>query len=359
MFYGDLAPVISRFSFIDITSNYFEGSVPNYIGSNASLDGNCLSLTNLSSQRSGTECALFYSERGLVFDNFSLPNGTQPPPSVSAKKSHRYWIILAGVLGGVLFIALLVGLVVLIVCCRNRGARNQRGTTGMVAVPAGGSPQPPGLALNFSSLGDGFTYQQLLLATDNFNDVNLIKHGHSGDLFRGILEGGVPVVIKKVDLQAVKKETYMSELDFFSKVSHARLVPLLGHCLENENEKFLVYKYMPNGDLSSSLYRKTNSEDESLQSLDWITRLKIATGAAEGLSYLHHECSPPHVHRYYMSCLRYIPCPSFYCHVVSLFQRVVASQLFWCNAGTMLRMHPLVFSVTKSFTISHVTILLF
>ncbi|XP_058190662.1 probable LRR receptor-like serine/threonine-protein kinase At2g16250 [Rhododendron vialii] len=295
MFYGDLAPVISRFSFIDITSNYFEGRVPNYIGSNASLDGNC--LTNLSSQRNGTECASFYSDRGLVFDNFGLPNGTQPPPSVSAKKSHRYWIILAGVLGGVLFIALLVGLVVLIVYCHNRGARNQRGTTGVVAVPAGGSPQPPGLALNFSSLGDGFTYQQLLLATDNFNDVNLIKHGHSGDLFRGILDGGVPVVIKKVDLQAVKKETYMSELDFFSKVSHARLVPLLGHCLENENEKFLVYKYMPNGDLSSSLYRKTSSEDESLQSLDWITRLKIATGAAEGLSYLHHECSPPHVHR--------------------------------------------------------------
>ncbi|KAG5526527.1 hypothetical protein RHGRI_032714 [Rhododendron griersonianum] len=265
MFYGDLAPVLSRFSFIDITSNYFKGRVPNYIGSNASLDGN--GLTNLSSdssQRSGTECASFYSERGLVFDNFGLPNATQPPPSVSAKKSHRYWIIFAGVLGGVLFMALLVGLVVLlIVCCRNRGARNQRGTTGVVAVPAGGSPQPPGLALNFSSLGDGFTYQQLLLATDIFNDVNLIKHGHSGDLFRGILEGGVPVVIKKVDLQAVKKETYMSELDFFSKVSQARLVPLLGHCLEkeNENEKFLFYKYMPNGDLSSSLYRKTSSED--------------------------------------------------------------------------------------------------
>jgi hypothetical protein len=32
--------------------------------------------------------------------------------------------------------------------------------------------------------------------------------------------------------------------------------------------------------------------------LDWIKRLKIATGVAEALCYLHHECSPPMVHRY-------------------------------------------------------------
>ncbi|WJZ97009.1 hypothetical protein VitviT2T_015644 [Vitis vinifera] len=80
-------------------------------------------------------------------------------------------------------------------------------------------------------------------------------------------------------------------------VSHMRLVPLLGHCLEHDSEKLLVYKYMPNGDLSNSLYRVTNLEDDNLQSLDWITRLKIAIEAVEGLSYLHHECSPPLVHR--------------------------------------------------------------
>ena len=89
----------------------------------------------------------------------------------------------------------------------------------------------------------------------------------------------------------------MTELDLFSKVSHARLVPLLGQCLEHETDKLLVYKYMVCGDLGSSLHRVTDLEDDSLQSLDWITRLKIAIGAAEGLSYLHHECNPPLVHR--------------------------------------------------------------
>ncbi|KAL6986892.1 hypothetical protein U1Q18_040982 [Sarracenia purpurea var. burkii] len=295
MFYGGLTSVLRRFSFVNLSGNYFEGRVPDYASNNASLDGNC--LQNLTTQRSGADCASFYSDRGLIFDNFGRPISPPPPPTKPAKKSRRHWIILAGVLGGLGVIAFLVLVVVLlIVCTHKRSATNQRGT-GVGPVPASGSPPRPGLSLNFSSLGEAFTYQNILQATDNFNDLNFIKHGHSGDLFRGIMDGGIAVVIKKVELPSVKKDTYMLELDFFSKFSHARLVPLLGHCLENENEKFLVYKYMPNGDMSSSLYKKTNSEDDSLQSLDWITRLKIAIGAAEGLSYLHHECTPPLVHR--------------------------------------------------------------
>jgi serine/threonine protein kinase len=31
--------------------------------------------------------------------------------------------------------------------------------------------------------------------------------------------------------------------------------------------------------------------------LDWPKRLKIAIGAAQGLSYMHHDCSPPIIHR--------------------------------------------------------------
>ncbi|CAK9161412.1 unnamed protein product [Ilex paraguariensis] len=297
MFYGDLTSIISRFSFIDLSGNYFQGKVPDYARSNASLTENC--LQSVSSQRTAAECASFYAAKGLTFDNFGQPNATQPPPSPpkSNKKNRRTLIILAGVLGGLGFIALVVVvLVVVIICSRKRRAATQRGI-GVGAVPTGGSPPLPGVSLNFSSLGEAFTYQQILQATGDFSDTNFIKHGHSGDLFRGILEGGIPVVIKRISLHSVKKEAHMLELDFFSKVSIPRLVSLVGHCLEIENEKFLIYKYMPNGDLSSSLFKKNNLADDPLQSLDWITRLKIAIGAAEGLSYLHHECTPPLVHR--------------------------------------------------------------
>ncbi|KAK4835479.1 hypothetical protein QYF36_010277 [Acer negundo] len=292
MFYGSLTPLLRRFSFINLTGNYFQGRVPEYLLNDSSLDSNC--LRNVSHQRTSTDCGSFYRGIGLSFDNFGQPNSTEPPSAPKrSEKNNSKIIILAAALGGGLLI-ILVFLVLLVLCCRKNGTTNQRGGVG--PVPAGSSPPPPGIPINFSTLGDSFTYQQLLVATGDFSEANLIKHGHSGDLFRGFIEGGIHVVIKRIDLQSIRKESFLLELDIFSKISHTRLVPLLGHCLENENEKFLVYKYMPNSDLSSSLYRKTNTEDD-LNSLDWITRLKIASGAAEALCYLHHECTPPLVHR--------------------------------------------------------------
>ncbi|XP_020226991.1 probable LRR receptor-like serine/threonine-protein kinase At2g16250 [Cajanus cajan] len=295
-FYGGLTPALRRFGFVDLSNNYFEGKVLDFMG-NVSVSSNC--LQNATNQRSTEECASFYAERGLSFDNFGRPNTTKP--SASSKDSgmsNKTKIILAAVLGGVGLIAILVLLLVLLLlCARRRGTSNQRGN-GVGPAPVGSSPPNPGVSIDFPSVGDSFTYHQLLQATEDFNEANLIKHGHTGDFFNGVLEGGVSVVIKRIDMRAAKKEAYLSELDFFNKVSHQRFVPLLGHCLENENEKFLVYKRMPNGDLSNSLYYKnTTSEDGTLQSLDWITRLKIATGAAEALTYLHHECIPPIVHR--------------------------------------------------------------
>ncbi|KAL8027755.1 hypothetical protein ABFS82_14G114100 [Erythranthe guttata] len=297
LFYGNLTPVIMRFGFIDMSENYFEGPVPIYARGNASLRSNC--LRNVTNQRNATDCASFYSDRNLVFDNFGEPNATPPPPK-SDNKSHKSIIILSSVLGAALIALVVMIIVVIIMCKRKRNTTPPGNAVGVGPTPAvGGPPPPPGASLNFSNIGDTFTLQQILQAIGEFNDANLIKSGHSGDLYSGKLEGGIPVVIKKIDLNSsVKMGMYMSELDFFSKFSHPRFVPLLGHCLENENEKYLVYKYMPNRDLSSSLFKKINSDDDdSLQSLDWITRLKIAIGAAEGLSYLHHECVPPLVHR--------------------------------------------------------------
>lgn len=306
LMYGGLTPLVGKFGVIDLSGNYFQGGIPGYVGTNASLDRNC--LRNLKNQRTLAECSSFYANKGLSFDNFGQPNSTQPPSAApNGKKSNKNVIILASVLGGIGLIVLIVlFVVVLILCSRKRGTTTQRGL-GVGQIPAGSSPPPAGALVHFSGVGDAFTYQQLLQATGDFNNTNLMKNGHTGDLFRGVLENGIPVVIKRIDLQSIKKEAHLLELDFFGKVSNTRFVPFLGHCLEKENEKFMVYKYMPNGDLSSSLYKKTNTLDDTLQSLDWITRLKIALGAAEGLTYLHHECDPPLVHRYfesYLLCLK-------------------------------------------------------
>ncbi|KAJ6389865.1 hypothetical protein OIU77_024159 [Salix suchowensis] len=294
--YGTPACLSENCNSIDLSGNYFQGKVPFSSPGSGSLDMNC--LQTVPDQRSLEDCRLFYAEKGLTFDYFGNPESRQQPLPSPAPKERKRWIyILVGLLGGVGFITILVLVIVVVLRKFSNTITNERGSADVGRVPDGDSPPLPKDPTSVSSPRESFTYEQLLGLTSEFSERNLIKHGHSGDLYQGFLEGGIPIVVKRINLHSLKHYSYMIELEFLSKYSHARFVPLLGHCLENENQKLLVYKYMPNRDLAESLYRVTKFEDDGLQSLDWITRLKIAAGAAEGLSYLHHECNPPLVHR--------------------------------------------------------------
>ncbi|KAG2244541.1 hypothetical protein Bca52824_093628 [Brassica carinata] len=307
MFYGNLTLILRRFRVADLTRNYFQGKVPDFVSINASLSNNC--LQGPANQRGLSDCSLFYSSKGLSFDNF----GQQPAQEKKPKSpwlSHRTIVIIAAVGGSILVMLVLILLPITVNFCvrrRNRSSTSTRprGRNNGVGplppdetLPSGGGGGG-GVSVNYASLGTSFTYQQLLNATKEFGDANLIKKGRSGDLFKGVLENGVQVVVKRINLELMKNnEAYLTELDFFSRFAHPRVVPFVGKCLESTPHKLLVYKYMMNRDLPSSLFYKSSSlVDDGLKSLDWITRLKIALGAAEGLSYLHHDCSPSIVHR--------------------------------------------------------------
>ncbi|ONK74507.1 uncharacterized protein A4U43_C03F7080 [Asparagus officinalis] len=286
---------LQRFGVVDLSSNYFQGTVAlDDKSRNQSVGLNC--FRNEPNQRNPIDCKGFYKERGIAYDGPSTP-----PPSSSSngkKKSQLWKYILAGVLG---FLGLSIILLLFIaVYLMRAGARtaDQRGI-GIGPVSSEITPPPPSRALseNKSNNREVFSYDKLILATSEFSDTNLIKKGHSGDLYSGVLESGFSIVVKRIDLATVKHDGYVAEVDLLAKASHTRLVPFLGQCSEKENERFLVYKYMPHRDLASSLYKEIKSEEEELASLDWITRLKIAVGVAEALCFLHHECNPPLVHR--------------------------------------------------------------
>ncbi|KAI3843077.1 hypothetical protein MKX03_018332 [Papaver bracteatum] len=53
----------------------------------------------------------------------------------------------------------------------------------------------------------------------------------------------------------------------------------------------LMYDYMLNGSLGSLLHERSGS------CLEWDSRYQIVLGAAQGLSYLHHDCVTHIVHR--------------------------------------------------------------
>ncbi|KAI7988323.1 LRR receptor-like serine/threonine-protein kinase FEI 1 [Camellia lanceoleosa] len=79
------------------------------------------------------------------------------------------------------------------------------------------------------------------------------------------------------------------ELEILGSIKHRYLVNLRGYC-NSSTSKLLIYDFLPGGSLDKALHERS-------EQLDWDTRLNIIMGAAKGLAYLHHDCSPRIIHR--------------------------------------------------------------
>ncbi|KAL2320395.1 hypothetical protein Fmac_029364 [Flemingia macrophylla] len=135
-----------------------------------------------------------------------------------------------------------------------------------------------------------FEMEELSLATKNFTDKNLIGEGKFGEVYKGLLQDGMLVAIKK--RRGLASQEFVDEVRYLSSIHHRNLVSLLGYCQEN-NLQFLIYEYVPNGSISSHLY---GAGQQSQEKLEFKLRLSIAQGAATGLAHLH-SLSPRLVHK--------------------------------------------------------------
>ncbi|KAJ7539183.1 hypothetical protein O6H91_11G079900 [Diphasiastrum complanatum] len=137
------------------------------------------------------------------------------------------------------------------------------------------------------------TYTDLLLATNNFDEANVAGSGGFGVVYKAKLKDGTLVAIKKLIQDGPQADReFLAEMETLGHVHHENLVPLLG-CSAFGTEKLLVYKYMENGSLDDWLHERSGGAE----ALDWPLRLNIALGMARGLKFLHHNCSPPIIHR--------------------------------------------------------------
>ncbi|KAK7292223.1 hypothetical protein RIF29_07999 [Crotalaria pallida] len=136
-----------------------------------------------------------------------------------------------------------------------------------------------------------FTFDELKNATKNFLSDRLIGQGGFGNVYQGWIDGRtlgpakpgseMVVAVKKLKPEGFQgHKEWLSELKYLGKFHHPNLVKLIGYCLEGDN-RLLVYEYMPNRSLENHLFRK------GAQPLTWETRIKVAIGAARGLTFLH------------------------------------------------------------------------
>ncbi|KAK9052276.1 hypothetical protein SSX86_028905 [Deinandra increscens subsp. villosa] len=149
------------------------------------------------------------------------------------------------------------------------------------------SPVEPGRLGNSRSK---FTYEDLSAATNGFSPLNLLGSGGFGHVYKGFLADGTEVAVKELKIGGGQGEReFSTEVEVISRIHHRYLVSLVGYCI-SENKRLLVYEYVPNNTLYFHLH-------VSEVVLDWPTRVKVASGAARGIAYLHEDCHPRIIHR--------------------------------------------------------------
>lgn len=147
-----------------------------------------------------------------------------------------------------------------------------------------------------------YKIHELEKATDNFSSKNFIGRGGFGMVYKGTLADGTVVAVKKVvesDFQG--NDEFCNEVEIISNLKHRNLVPLRGCCVtENvgprESERYLVYDYMPNGNLYDHLFPVNQGGSLKLP-LTWPQRKSIIMDLANGLAYLHYGVKPAIYHR--------------------------------------------------------------
>ncbi|KAM0863763.1 hypothetical protein ACQ4PT_044396 [Festuca glaucescens] len=123
-----------------------------------------------------------------------------------------------------------------------------------------------------------YTRKQLKKITNNYECA--IGEGAFGQVYKGTLKDKEPVAIKKsIKIDEDMKKEFTDEVIIQSEMRHKNIVRLLGCCLELD-VPMLVYEFVARGSLYDVLFKRR-------ESVPVHTRLMIAIGSAEGLTYMH------------------------------------------------------------------------
>ncbi|CAH8262106.1 unnamed protein product [Arabidopsis lyrata] len=148
------------------------------------------------------------------------------------------------------------------------------------------SPRPSRLGpLNLSM-------SQINAATSNFSDTHQIGEGGFGVVYKGFLDDGQVVAIKRAKKEHFEnlRTEFKSEVDLLSKIGHRNLVKLLGY-VDKGDERLIITEYVRNGTLRDHLDGARGTK------LNFNQRLEIVIDVCHGLTYLHSYAERQIIHR--------------------------------------------------------------
>nr|APU94866.1 leucine-rich repeat receptor-like protein kinase [Pohlia nutans] len=301
---GPLPSSLNKLSFLS-SYNFsgnpeLEGPVP-YNASFRNFDPSAyLNDTKLCRWRDATQIQIAQDMRFCS----TLPPGPGELPRSSQSGFAKHLVLactLIGVFGGILLFLVVGSLFLLFLKCRKLHLLGRKQAAVFMDVDSDcrlyDHASPMHLYIPVKCFQDSplraLTYSDLVLATDNFSSAKIIGDGGFGMVYKAKLADGTTVAIKKLVLDGAQGDReFQAEMETLGLITHTNLVPLLGYCCRLR-ERLLVYKCLSNGSLDDWLYES----EERAAMLSWPLRLRIAAGIAQGLAFLHHQCTPLIIHR--------------------------------------------------------------
>ncbi|PKU69584.1 probable receptor-like serine/threonine-protein kinase At5g57670 [Dendrobium catenatum] len=137
-----------------------------------------------------------------------------------------------------------------------------------------------------------FSYEEIHKATNGFHQDNLVGSGGYAEVYKGELESGQVVAVKRLTRASTdeqKEKEFLTELGVIGHVNHPNVIPLFG--FSTDQNLHLIFDFSSQGSVSSNLH------GENSELMGWKLRRKIAVGTARGLHYLQKDCQRRIIHR--------------------------------------------------------------